>query len=625
MPPMRRWRALVAVAAAWMMICWYFLSDSNVMVYTGADGGSQWSFGDGPKKQQPGSGKHWSKLPDRNPVPTSLLRTIPTGAPETPIPRIQKSPPAEDTVAKEVRQARLTAVKQSFQHSWNGYKKHAWLSDEVTPLSGKSKDPFGGWAATLVDALDTLWIMGMKEDFREAVLACEQIDFTTTQTTSINVFETTIRYLGGFLAAYELSGQQYPQLLKKAVEVGDLLMCAFDTPNRMPISRWNWEEYVRGATQTAPRQVLVSEIGSSSLEFTKLSQLTGDMRYYDAVQRISDEFEKGQNTTKLPGMWPIVVNAARPAFNEDNAFTLGGMSDSLYEYFPKQYLMLGGALEQPRKLYEGFIDVAKKHLFRRALNPDNIPLLISGDVRVTGTNSDKVVTTPKGQHLTCFVGGMVGIASRIFERPDDLDVAVQITDACVWSYSSTPSGIGPEIWTFAPCGLVSDSQTGEKCKWTDQKWKDAVRQYWRPRNADEIEHETEADKKAADQQITSIIEGRRLPPGFIDIPDKKYILRPEAIESVFIMYRLTGDKQWMEKAWNMFQAIDKHTHTDIAAASLNDVTFSDPTQVDSMESFWLAETLKYFYLVFADWDTVDLDQWVLNTEAHPLRRPDVQS
>lgn len=93
-----------------------------------------------------------------------------------------------------------------------------------------------------MDALDTLWIMGMEEEFREAVKACESIDFSTTETTQINVFETTIRYLGGFLAAYELSEKAYPTLLAKAVEVGELLMCAFDTPNRMPISRWSWKE-----------------------------------------------------------------------------------------------------------------------------------------------------------------------------------------------------------------------------------------------------------------------------------------------------------------------------------------------------------------------------------------------
>jgi len=357
--------------------------------------------------------------------------------------------------------------------------------------------------------------------------------------------------------------------------------------------------------------MLVSEIGSLSLEFTKLSQLTGDAKYYDAVQRISDVFEDSQQGTKLPGMWPIVVDAATPAFDVGNGFTLGGMSDSLYEYFPKQYLLLGGALEQPRKLYERFIDVAKKHLFHRVLNEHDIPIIASGDVTVNrrGDVVD-IVGTPKGQHLTCFTGGMVGIGAKIFNRPEDLDVAIQLADGCVWSYNVTASGIGPEIFTFAACGGIDESQTGEKCKYSEKKWRTALHDYWKPTSVDITE-----------EQVTSVISTRRVPRGMVDVNDRKYILRPEAIESVFILWRITGDAAWQEKAWAMFTRIERHTRSAAAAASLDDVTRADPTQVDSMESFWLAETLKYFYLVFADWDVVDLDDWVLNTEAHPLRRP----
>jgi mannosyl-oligosaccharide alpha-1,2-mannosidase len=77
--------------------------------------------------------------------------------------------------------------------------------------------------------------------------------------------------------------------------------------------------------------MLVSELGSFSLEFTKLSQLTGNMKYYDAVQRIADVLEEHQHKTRLPGMWPVMIAANRPSFNSDTTFTLGGMSDSLYE------------------------------------------------------------------------------------------------------------------------------------------------------------------------------------------------------------------------------------------------------------------------------------------------------
>jgi len=52
---------------------------------------------------------------------------------------------------------------------------------------------------------------------------------------------------------------------------------------------------------------------------------------------------------------------------------------------------------------------------------------------------------------------------------------------------------------------------------------------------------------------------------------------------------------------------------------LADVRKSSPTKRDSQESFWLAETLKYFYLIFSPRSTLSLEEFVLNTEAHPLR------
>ena len=68
----------------------------------------------------------------------------------------------------------------------------------------------------------------------------------------------------------------------------------------------------------------------------------------------------------------------------------------------------------------------------------------------------------------------------------------------------------------------------------------------------------------------------------------------------------------------MFEAIVKHTRTDIANARLANVMDANPSKEDSMESFWLAETLKYFYLLYSEPGVVSLDDFVLNTEAHPL-------
>lgn len=87
------------------------------------------------------------------------------------------------------------------------------------------------------------------------------------------------------------------------------------------------------------------------------------------------------------------------------------------------------------------------------------------------------------------------------------------------------------------------------------------------------------------------------------------------------MYRITGDPSWMDKGWNMFEATVKATRTEFGNSAIDDVMVSEPQLKDEMESFWVAETLKYYYLLFSEPDVISLDEWVLNTEAHPFRRP----
>lgn len=556
-----------------------------------------------PPARLPGFGR-WKDVPTHFPV-TSMI-PLPTGH-STPIPAIQNVFEPETPLEKLERQERLQAVKKSFVHSWEGYKRHAWLQDEVTPITGDYKNGFGGWGATLVDSLDTLWIMGMKKDFAMAVAALHRIDFSTSPLFQINIFETTIRYLGGFLSAYDVSGGKYPILLEKAIELGDMLYVAFDTPNRMPIMHWDWKHAASGGIQEAPRHVLGAEYGSFSLEFTRLSQLSGDPKYYDAIQRIMNIFEAQQNDTKVPGVWPINLDARNQDFTKDRSFTLGALADSLYEYLPKQHLMLGGCSPQYQAMYEKFIDVAKEQLFYRALNPENELILFSGSGKVT--RGPQIHLRTEAAHLTCFVGGMVGLAARAFDSPHDLQTARQLVDGCVWAYESMPTGVMPESFMAASC------HNDEDCEWSDQKWFEAIR---------EANHDSDARLMSLDDHAQKVISAKGLAPGFADILDSRYLLRPEAIESVFILYRITGDRKLQDKAWNMFQAIERHAKTDIAYASIEDVTaksVKDTKHSDSMESFWTGETLKYFYLIFSEPDVISLDEFVLNTEAHPLRRP----
>ena len=213
---------------------------------------------------------------------------------------------------------------------WSSYKKYAWLKDEVSPVSAGYRNTFNGWAAMLIDSLDTLWIMGMRAEFEEAVAAVESIDFNTPSGLPINVFETTIRYLGGLLGAYDVSNAQYPVLFKKAIEVGNMLLEAFNTLSRMPVLHWN-----KISIEVAPGDAAMSELGSLSLEFIRLSQFTGDGKYQDAVERISKCIYGQQMSTMIPGLLPTTINARECDFSQGMEFTLGATVDSAYENIPK--------------------------------------------------------------------------------------------------------------------------------------------------------------------------------------------------------------------------------------------------------------------------------------------------
>ncbi|KAL4910776.1 hypothetical protein BDW74DRAFT_2475 [Aspergillus multicolor] len=674
---------------------------------------------------------HWKPLPERHPISPESLIKLPTG-PSKALPQLQAKLKDESSSDKMQRLQQLDTIKSAFLHAWNGYKISAMGHDEVRPLRGGYKDTFNGWGATLVDALDTLWIMDLKEEFSMAVDYVKKIDFTTSTKKEIPVFETAIRYLGGMLGAYDISGHKYDVLLDKSIELADVLMGAFDTPNRMPTLYYKWSPEYASELRRGDFKAVLAELGSLSMEFTRLAQLTKQDKYYDAIARITNELEKYQDSTKLPGLWPLNLDAsgcrrvpgvsrepaaagqpvrgssyeinstssavplqarqihegAEPAhYGADDPletidtrtpppkqdcfgglnnqlsgmdkFGLGALGDSTYEYLPKEYMLLGGNNDQYLTMYQKAMDTVREQLVYQPMLKNNRDVRFLATVTMTkeldAVPPGRTIFSYEGTHLTCFAGGMFAIGAKLFGIEKDLKLGSQLTDGCVWAYEATKSGIMPEAFQLVPC------KKGEPCEWDEDAYYMAMDPYAdkRPishskRSADPEKgnwhvvatpesiasaKEDVTDKSAAtegrhvgtatgagslshEEFVTGKILNDRLPPGMTGISARKYLLRPEAIESVFIMFRLTGDPIWREKGWKMFQAVDKATKTELANSAISDVTVDEPRPVDSMESFWLAETLKYFYLLFSDSSLVSLDEYVLNTEAHPFRRPE---
>lgn len=536
----------------------------------------------------------WRDLPQRYPVPE--LTPLPSGK-TVAIPNIQFDfALSQGSHDLNERQKRLYAVRSAFRHSWEGYKRHAWLQDEVCPVSGNFSNFFGGWGATLVDSLDTLWIMGLEEEFHEAVDAISGIDFRVAHVHQLSVFETTIRFLGGLLGAYDVSGQKYPSLLLKAVELGDMLYMAFDTPNRLPVVRWDWKGTLAGHEQIASSYTSLAEIGSLSLEFTRLSQLTKDAKWYDAIARITRAFERSQNRTRVPGIWPIFVNALNGDFTREMQFTLGGLADSMYEYLPKEYLLLGGQADEYRKMFRYALEAMKRHMFYRPVQQENRDMLLPGSL--TSRANLGLSTQTTSDHLGCFAGGMVALAAKAFGWPLELKTARALVEGCLWASDGMGTGIMPESFTALAC----KQEATDECIWNEEEWLQTV--------AEHTAQDRRSFKPNADAG-RRIAQEERLPPGFLEINDPRYNLRPEVIESIFVLYRTTGDQRLYERAWEMFLSVEKASKTDIAYSALGDVRDTHPQHLDTMESFWTAETLKYYYLTFADPGLISLDDYVL--------------
>jgi mannosyl-oligosaccharide alpha-1,2-mannosidase len=164
------------------------------------------------------------------------------------------------------------------------------------------------------------------------------------------------------------------------------------------------------------------------------------------------------------------------------------------------------------------------------------------------------------------------LGGRLFGNETHIEIGKKLTNGCVWVYESLPNGIMPEVLQMTACPSFS------ACPYDPTQ-----------------------------------------PSPFTRVIDPKYALRPEAVESVFYAYRITGDPRYQDIAWQMFQDIETHTQTLYGNAAIRNVTAEDVELDDSMESFWMSETLKYFYLLFSEPELVSLDEWVFNTEAHPFR------
>lgn len=427
----------------------------------------------------------------------------------------------------------LQQVKQALYHSWKGYRTYAFGKDEYLPLSNTAKN-WGngeGIGVTMVDALDTLYLAGMRESVDEVVTYIDE-HISYDQDIKVSVFETTIRVLGGLLSAYQLTGRD--ALKRQAVDLGNRLLKAFDTPSGVPDNYVNLKTgHHEGASWNGGAAIL-SELGSLQMEFRVLTDITGDPKY-DTTALKAIEAIKGSCGSGL------CARNFRGASGMGGTAGLGSFGDSFYEYLLKYWLLVG----KTNTMYREMWDKAASHILHtsRAAGGHLVP------------NGEETGMTM--EHLACFSGGLFALSYVETGNEQHLKLAEDIAETCHAMYDATSTKLAADVVHVSESGFSAS--------------------------------------------------------------DPKYILRPETVETYFYLWRVTKKQKYRDWGAHVIEACDRHLKVERGYVGANNVDQIPPPHNDMLETFWLAETLKYLLLLFSDDSALDLKEFVFNTEAHPLR------
>ena len=235
------------------------------------------------------------------------------------------------TIFTDSMKAEMQAkVKDAVRHAWKGYKQYAWGADELKPLTREPKNWYQhSMLMTPIDAFDTFVLLGLQPEAKEAKdIILQKLDFNVNQ--EVQVFEITIRLLGGLLSAYELDGDK--RFLSLAENLGKKLMPCFRSPTGMP---YRFVNLATGAIRDSANNP--AEIGTLMLELGKLSRLTGKNEYYHTAKLAFLSVYNRRSDIDLVGE-TINVNTGNWISMQSH---ISGYIDSYYEYLYKSWILFG--------------------------------------------------------------------------------------------------------------------------------------------------------------------------------------------------------------------------------------------------------------------------------------------
>ena len=414
-------------------------------------------------------------------------------------------------------------IKQEFLLCWNSYKKYAMGYDELQPISKSGSNWYSSpFYMTPVDALDTMILMGLKDEADEDRQYIDE-NLSFDKDIFVSNFEFTIRFLGGLISSYQLTGDQ--KLLDLAKDLADRELHAFDSQTGMPYGDINLKTGAVRRNVTNP-----AEIGTLLIEFGALSKITGDDKYYNTAKKA---LQKLYSLTSSIGLVGNAIDVNTGSWVGTDCSISGGI-DSYYEYLLKCSILFDD--KDCRNMWDNTIVAINKYL-----EDDSYGGLWYGHANMnTGSRN----ATQFGS-LDAFFGGTLVLAG-------DLERAKKLEESCFSMWNRY--GIEPEQYDYSTNSAVSAG----------------------------------------------------------------YYLRPEIVESAFYLYRATKDPHYLLMGKVFFDGLKKYCRTDNGYVQLGSVISKE--KIDGMPSYFLAETMKYLYLIFAPEETLDLSKVVINTEAHPIQK-----
>lgn len=427
-----------------------------------------------------------------------------------------------------------------------------------------------GWI--IVDSLDTMILMNLTSRVEHAR---EWISKTLTwdQDQDVNTFETTIRMMGGLLSAHYLSNE-YPELapqqdddegaagedlyLEKAKDLADRLLSAFESPSGIPYASVNLGKYIGIPSHADMGASSTAEATSLQLEFRYLAKLTGEKNFWDKVENVMRLVD---DNGAQDGLLPIYIYATTGEFKTKNV-RLGSRGDSYYEYLIKQYLQTNKQEPIYLDMWDQALRGVRKHLVTYT---ENAQFTIIGE-RPQGLQRP---LTPKMDHLVCFMPGTIALGATgglteaearklptwSKKNEEDMQLARELMHTCWGMYKSMATGLSAEITYF---------------------------QIARPPPPISAPHQAPTDfdpDPEAPWRKDFIVKAN----------DVHNLQRPETVESLFYMWRITNDIRYREWGWEMFKSFVNHTAVPDGGGftSLRNANVIPPRPKDNMESFWL--------------------------------------